>query len=133
MVIFSDGIPYKAKADSKAAVLQANAHNVVLYPVVLGDRIRGGPSDFLREISQKRFADVGPATGGRSLAPLTLTSNALEDILLIIAADLLSEYIAGYHSNAPQRKGKHRVQVELRDKSRGQLRGGEKNFHDAAR
>jgi len=38
------------------------------------------------------------------------------------------EYVAGYYTQPLSKPGKRKVKVVLKDRSRGQVRGGEKEF-----
>jgi VWFA-related protein len=129
VVIFSDGLDtgtarQRQWISCEQALKAARATDVVIYPVCLTEVFRSS-SDELQAFS---FAQLGVQTGGRSFAPLVLNSEALRDILQTIVWEQNMEYVAGYYTDPLSRPGKRKVKVVLKNRSRGQVRGGEKEF-----
>ncbi len=129
VVIFSDGLDTgtanrRQRASQEQALKAARAENVVIYPVCLTEVFRSS-SDELQAFS---FAQLGEQTGGRSFAPLVLNSETLQAILQTIVWEQNMEYVAGYYTQPLPKPGKRNVKVVLKNRSRGQVRGGEKEF-----
>ncbi|RPI29071.1 MAG: hypothetical protein EHM61_02845 [Acidobacteria bacterium] len=62
------------------------------------------------------------------LPPLVLNSETLQAILQTIVWEQNMEYIAGYYTQPLSKTGRRKVKVVLKNRSRGQVRGGEKEF-----
>ena len=80
------------------------------------------------ESQMMRFADIGSKTGGRSFDPRELNAEAMASILQNIVAAVRSEYVVGYYTPSPLKKGKHKIKVVLRNKAKGKIKGGKKEF-----
>jgi VWFA-related protein len=151
MIIFSDGFE-TGSSDARDAYRASRDADISLFPVILGhDRIlegarysqrrlpdrqnpgrgviSGDPFED-RERRQEIFAELGEDTGGRSFDPKQLSFKAIEVILGLAVQTLRSEYVVGYYLDPSLKKGKHKVKVQLRSKSFGKLRGGEREFRN---
>jgi len=128
-VIFSDGLDTgsaieRRRTSREQALKAARAGDVVIYPVCLTEVFRSH-SDEMQAFS---FAQLGAETGGRSFAPLVLNSETLQEILQTVVWEQNMEYVAGYYTQPLPEPGKRKVKVVLKNRSRGQVRGGEKEF-----
>jgi hypothetical protein len=77
------------------------------------------------------FAAIGPATGGRSFDPPVVSNLMIRKILASLASQVQAEYVAGFYPpSAGQRNELHRIEVKLREPSRGKIYGGVRTvFH----
>ena len=156
LVVFSDGMS-TSDFDPKWSAAAGNAYGIPIYPVVLGhqqiiDRARrqaasraksgsnrrpgrkqqgGGNSNraYQQELRLKRFADLGPQTGGRSYDLRFPSSQSVRKILESLATLARTEYVVGYY---PRRHGgeptSRAVEVRLASKSVGKLYGGRRTI-----
>ncbi|RPJ83121.1 MAG: VWA domain-containing protein [Acidobacteria bacterium] len=129
VIIFSDGLDtgtaHRGLRISRGQALRAARDgDIVIYPVCLTEAFRSN-SDQMQAFS---FAQLGVETGGRSFAPLVLTSETLREILQTVVWEQNMEYVAGYYAQPLSEPGKRKVKVVLKDRSRGQVRGGEKEL-----
>lgn len=86
---------------------------------------RGVSRAYEQELRQKKFADLGPQTGGRSHDLKSNNSMAIRSILNSLAALARTEYVVGYF---PRRLGEEpstrQIEAGLKDKEVGKLCGG---------
>ena len=135
MILFTDALDTEG-GRVKDAVAAATEADVRVYAVKVsqafqdtarGGPLRGGPPNRTMYDYRKLELDALPdATGGRSFEPGTLSEEALAAILREIGAEISNEIVVGYEpAGAPTGK-KHKVKVELVDKSAGRIRDGER-------
>jgi len=129
---------------------QAIAFGIPVYPILLGHyfppetgtRPSGADPDpskrlcdpsNLREglvcqdgasIQKRELGSVGELTGGRAFYPNGIDEKMVSNILVVIRNEGLFQYVVGF---APEPSGKqrtHRLEIRLKSKSSGKLRGG---------
>lgn len=124
LVIFSDSIaPREREAE---AIRSAHDAGVTVYPVVLGapppPRLTASVPHPL-EVTVADFVRLGSATGGREFRAVVPGPAVFDQVLDWILHQIGAEYVAGIY---PEWKGGDpvRLEVTLRDRSRGELVGG---------
>jgi VWFA-related protein len=134
MILFTDALDTEG-GRAKDAVEAVTAADVRVYAVKLSqafqDTARHGPFGRVPDRTmydyRKLELDALPdATGGRSFEPGTLDEESLAKILREIGADISSEIVVGYEPDGARTGTKHKVKVELVDKSSGKIRDGER-------
>jgi hypothetical protein len=148
MIVFSDGED-TTKTKPEEAIKAANALGIQVYPVVLGHqrmveqaaRIQpvpgtggGNPGAADRQArltgrqeQMQEFANIGPATGGRSFDPMVMNNTVVRAVLSAVVKQVRYEYVVGYApEDSGQEKRIHKVQVKLvtKDKDKGKIDGG---------
>jgi hypothetical protein len=73
-----------------------------------------------------RFGSVGELTGGESLYPSRIDAGVVSDILNVIRDQGLSQYVVGFAPASSGRQRTHRLEIKLKSKVTGKLRGGER-------
>lgn len=131
LVVFSDGFPTTNTRPEEAAAALSEM-GVPAYPVVLGhshiaarkaDGQLGWPQ--MAELFMADFARLAELTGGRSFDPPAIDVTVVRQILAAMTAQALSEYVVGFTPEAlPGGARKHRLEVRLRTKNLGTVRGG---------
>ena len=148
MLVFSDGEDTtKTKPDE--AVKVANSLGIQVYPVALGHQRmaqqsqqaaqaagagKGGNPGAMtdrqarlrgKEEQMLEFANIGPATGGRSFDPMMMSSSVIRTLLSAVVKQVRFEYVAGYAPEAPGEEPRtHKVQVKLLARDKGKINGG---------
>jgi hypothetical protein len=131
LVVFSDGFPTtNTRPEDAAAVL--SELGVTAYPVILGhahvaarkaDGQLGWPQ--MAELFMADFARLAELTEGRSFDPPEIDVTVVRQILGAMAAQALSEYVVGFAPEpSPGGARRHRLEVKLRSKDLGAVRGG---------
>jgi hypothetical protein len=70
------------------------------------------------------FESLGPQTGGRAFRGRLSLDDTFPELLKWIATGIRSAYVAGYYPSTTGGIERHKVQVVLSSKDRGQLTGG---------
>ena len=73
-----------------------------------------------------RFGSVGELTGAESIYPSRIDAGVVNDILNVIRDQGLSQYVVGFAPPSSARQRKHNLEVRLKSKSVGKLRGGQR-------
>jgi VWFA-related protein len=131
LVVFSDGFP-TTNTRPEEAVAVLSELGIPLYPVLLGhadlaarkaSQQLGWPE--MAELYMADFAGLAEPTGGRSFDPPVINVAIVRQILAAMAGQVMCEYVVGFQagqsSGAPR---PHRLQVKLRSKELGTVRGG---------
>ena len=136
IILFTDALDTKGGRVKDAAEAATEA-DVRVYAVKLSQAFQdtgrrgplgGGAPDRTMYDYRKLELDALPdATGGRSFEPGTLDEQTLAGILREIAGDISSEIVVGYEPGATTGR-KHKVKVELADKSAGKIKDGERTL-----
>jgi VWFA-related protein len=131
LVVFSDGFP-TTNTRPEDAVKVLSELGIPVYPVVLGHadltaRLAGQPLGWqeMAELYMADFAGLAEPTGGRSFDPPVISVAVVQQILDGLVGQVMCEYVVGFQagqsSGAPR---PHRLQVKLRTKDLGTVRGG---------
>jgi hypothetical protein len=72
------------------------------------------------------FSNLGSTTGGKSFEALS-NIDLLPEILKSISKLIQDDYVAGFNPSPTGGGKRHKVEVVLRDKSRGKIIGGSIN------
>jgi hypothetical protein len=131
LVVFSDGFPTTNTRPEEAAAALSEL-GMPVYPVILGHShiaARKAEGQFgwpqMAELFMADFARLAELTGGRSFDPPEIDVTIVRQILGAMAAQALSEYVVGFAPEAsPGGARKHRVEVRVRSKELGTVRGG---------
>jgi len=152
ILVFSDGFQTTdTEAQDVAPLLKELG--IPVYPVVLGhaaiaERIKQtnasrkangelseGARRRLDDLEDREriildYASLGELTGGRSFDPLMFTTDTLSQILAAMAGQVMFEFVAGFSPPPSGTPRKHKVEVRLRSKDLGKIRGGTRTiFH----
>ncbi len=123
LIVFSDGKDTTG-ATADHAIRSARDVETKIYAVVLGHH-------FSTESTENRaasFARLASETGGRTFDPLALDSNTLRNILETVVFEQNLEYLVGYYLQREARAAKRKIRVNLVDRTRGKIRGGQKEL-----
>jgi hypothetical protein len=71
-----------------------------------------------------RFAGVGAASGGRSFSPSALDAGIVRQILEAVRNEGFSQYVVGFTPEAASGEHRHKLEVRLKTKSKGQMING---------
>jgi VWFA-related protein len=131
LVVFSDGFPTTNTRPEEAGIVLSGT-GMPVYPVILGhshiaarkaDGQLGWPQ--MAELFMADFAHLADLTGGRSFDPPAIDVTIVRQILGAMAVQALSEYVVGFMPEpSPGGARKHRLEVRLRTKELGTVRGG---------
>jgi VWFA-related protein len=131
LVVFSDGFP-TTNTRPEEAVSVLSELGIPVYPVVLGHadlaarragQQLGWPQ--MAEMFMADFASLAELTGGRSFDPPVIDVAVVREILAAMAGQVLCEYVVGFQpGESPAAPRPHRLQVKLRSKDLGTVRGG---------
>jgi VWFA-related protein len=135
LIVFSDGIDNKG-GGVKDAIDAALAEDVRVYAVTLSQAFQAtsrsagpfGPPpnrtyfDY-KKLDLRRLAEE---TGGTGYEPGNLDAKGMARILREIATEISMENVVGYAPEGPATGARHKVKVELADKSLGKVRNGER-------
>jgi hypothetical protein len=77
-------------------------------------------------IPMVRFGSLGPLTDAEALYPSYLDASVVDSILGVIRDKGLSQYVVGFAPPASGQQRKHRLEIKLKSKSTGKLRGGDR-------
>ena len=138
IVVFSDGLDNRGGKVGDA-IRAANDADVRVYAVKLSqafqatapNRLGGGGFDQNRALYDYKKLDLdrlAAETGGRAYEPGSLDQKALAAILRSIATEITMENVAGYQPQGAPTGQKHRVKVELVDRSLGAIHDGERTL-----
>ena len=129
VLVVSDGLPEKDPVRREDAVRAAQSAGIALYPALVGSyRSKWNPDYTDRRLAelQTRYLDIANQTGGQSFEfDGANPSGLLDRILKRLAAEIRYDYIAGYYPAEPAgAPALHKVQVVLKNSSRGKVIGG---------
>jgi hypothetical protein len=151
LAVFSQGGgPTNTTAEDVAD--RANALGIPVYPILLGryqaaimgTRPAGAGSDASargcdpRNIEQgltcqdgdsiqlEWVARVGKLTGGRAFYPGGMDEKLVSDILVVVRNEGLFQYVVGFAPEPAGRPRNHTLEVKLKSKASGELRGGKR-------
>jgi VWFA-related protein len=139
IVVFSDGLDNRGGSVGDA-VRAAAESDVRVYAVKLSQAfqdtatdLRGGsfggpPNRALYDYKKFDLDKLAAETGGRAYEPGKLGPQQLAEILRGIATLIATENVVGYQPDGPATGKKHRVKVELVDKSLGSIEDGERTL-----
>jgi VWFA-related protein len=138
MILFTDALDTE-DGRVKDAVEAAAAADVRVYAVKLSQAFqdtsrsrspfgRGTPNRSMYDYRKLELDALPDATGGRSFEPGTLDEESLAKILREIGADISNEVVVGYEPEGAPKGTKHKVKVELVDKSLGKIPDGERTL-----
>jgi VWFA-related protein len=139
IIVFSDGIENRG-GKMTAALDAADASDTRIYTIALsqayqqaGSRMTGplgggGPNRALYDYKKLDFGRLAELTGGRNFEPPSLDDKTLAKVLHDIATEIAMENVVGYSPTAPADGKKHKVKVELADKSLGKIPDGERTL-----
>jgi VWFA-related protein len=140
MVVFSDGLDNRDGKVQEAIQAAADA-DVRVYAVKLSQAYqetaprffgRGGygpPGNrALYDYKKLDLDRLAAETGGRAYEPGRLDRATMADILRSIGTELSMENVAGYQPQGAPTGQKHRIKVELVDKSLGSIHDGERTL-----
>jgi VWFA-related protein len=136
MILFTDALDTEG-GRVKDAVEAATAADVRVYAVKVSQAFqdtaqsrrsfgRGTPNRSMYDYRKLELDALPEATGGRSFEPGTLDEKSLAKILREIGAEISNEIVVGYEPEGARTGMKHKVKVELVDKSSGKIRDGER-------
>ena len=136
MILFTDALDTEG-GRVKDAVEAATAADVRVYAVKISQAFqdtagsrgplgRGTPNRSMYDYRKLELDALPDATGGRSFEPGTLSEESLARILREIGAEISNEIVVGYEPAGARTGAKHKVKVELVDKSYGKIRDGER-------
>ena len=142
ILVFSDGFPSTRTRPEFAAGI-ATELGMPVYPVILGHHRlieqfnallatqrpnQPAPSGIMTLQAKEReiedFASLAELTGGRSFDPLMISLNMMRQVLGNIEAQVRTEYTVGFSPDTGTPPHKHRLEVRLREKDLGKVRGG---------
>jgi VWFA-related protein len=135
IVIFSDGLDNQG-GKVKEAIQAAVDSDVRVYAIKVSQAFQatargsfGGPPDRTMYDYKKLDLDrLAAETGGRTYEPGTLDAKSLARILKEIGTEITMENVVGYQPEGPPSGRKHKVKVELVDKSLGKIPDGERTL-----
>ena len=137
MILFTDALDTENGSvdDAVDAVTQAD---VRVYAVKVSQAFQdtargrrpfsGAPNRAMYDYRKLELDALPEETGGRSFEPGTLDEESLARILREIGAEISNEVVVGYEPTGPRTGARHKVKVELVDKSAGKVRGGERTL-----
>jgi len=132
MVVFSDGESTRQGDSLRAAeaVQVAQELGVALCPVMLPqptgaqvDTVSNGEWELHKLQSIGSFMKLASDTGGQAFNAVS-TKDVLPTILKSLANHVRYDYVAGFYPSSSGGRKKHKVEVVLRSKSRGEMVGG---------
>jgi VWFA-related protein len=132
MAIFSDGESTRQGdlARSAEAIQTAQELGMALCPVMLaqppGLQASSGPNaewEVYRMQSIGSFMSLARATGGQAFDSVA-TRDVLPTILKSLAQRVRYDYVAGFYPSSSGVRKRHKIEVVLRSKSRGEIVGG---------
>jgi VWFA-related protein len=132
IVVFSDGESTKPgdAVRSEEAVRAALDLGVAIYPVLLphlGEGIQDADWALRMAESRHAYLNLAAATGGQKFEAIA-TRDVLPAILKAIAAEVRYDYVAGFYPASSGAAKRHKIEVVLRSRERGQLVGGTRNL-----
>jgi VWFA-related protein len=137
LIVFSDGLDNKG-GKMGDAVDAALASDVRVYTIALSQAFNtasrtvrpfGMPQNrTMYDYKKLDFGRLADLTGGRQFEPATLDEKALAKVLHDIATEIAMENVVGYAPEGGATGRKHKVKVELTDKSLGHIPDGERTL-----
>jgi hypothetical protein len=83
----------------------------------------------MAELLMADFARMAELTGGRSFDPPLIDLGVVRQILAALAGQARYEYVAGFYPEpTPEGPGRHKVEIKLRSKDLGTIRGGSRTI-----
>jgi len=137
IIVFSDGLDNKG-GKMTAALDAAEAADVRIYTIALSQAFQatharmgpfgGSPDRAMYDYKKLDFGRMAELTGGRNFEPATLDEKTLARVLHDIATEIAMENVVGYAPSGPPDGRKHKIKVELTDKSLGKVPDGERTL-----
>jgi VWFA-related protein len=137
MIVFSDGLDNKG-GKMGDALDAAEAADVRIYTIALSQAFMAtsrsagpfsGPANrAMYDYKKLDFGRMAELTGGRNFEPATLDEKTLAKVLHDIATEIAMENVVGYAPAGPPDGKKHKIKVELTDKSLGKVPDGERTL-----
>ncbi len=137
LIVFSDGLD-NLGGKMGDALDAAEAADVRVYTIALSQAFQatsrmagpggGTPNRTMYDYKKLDFGRLAELTGGRPFEPATLDEKTLAKVLHDIATEIAMENVVGYAPAGPADGRKHKVKVELADKSLGKVPDGERTL-----
>jgi len=126
LVVFSDGESASRGDENRAgeAARVAAESGTAIFPVMLSGP---GPMSMGAADSVRDFTNLAAATGGREFHGL-MGADVLPVVLKALAAEIRSDYIAGFYVPVSGEPKPRRIEVVLRSKDKGRLYGGSRTL-----
>jgi len=125
IVVFSDGIDTE-DGSVKDTIQAARDADVRVYAVTLSQAFQATSRTVPAFGQTPNRARLARESGGRDWEPGTIDEETLAKILREIGNEITMEIVVGYQPPGPPDGRKHKVKVELLDKSLGKIQGGER-------
>jgi VWFA-related protein len=137
VIIFSDGLDNEG-GKVQEAIQAAAEGDVRIYSLLLSQAFQtssrnagfggGVPNRSMYDYKKFELSRLAEETGGRAFEPGTVDPKSLAKILRAIATEISMENVVGYQPEGAASGQKHRVKVELADKSLGSIKDGERTL-----
>jgi VWFA-related protein len=137
VIIFSDGLD-NVGGKVQEAIQAAAEGDVRIYSLLLSQAFQtssrnagfggGVPNRSMYDYKKFELSRLAEETGGRAFEPGTVDPKSLAKILRAIATEISMENVVGYQPEGAASGQKHRVKVELADKSLGSIKDGERTL-----
>jgi len=137
IVVFSDGIDTE-DGSVKDTIQAARDADVRVYAVTLSQAFQATsrtvpafgqtPNRTYFDYKKLDLARLARESGGRDWEPGTIDEETLAKILREIGNEITMEIVVGYQPPGPPDGRKHKVKVQLLDKSLGKIQGGERTL-----
>jgi VWFA-related protein len=136
LIVFSDGLENRG-GKVQEAIQAAAEGDVRVYSVLLSQAFQtssrnagfgGVPNRAMYDYKKFELSRLAEESGGRAFEPGTVDPKSLGKILRAIATEISMENVVGYQPEGAASGQKHRVKVELVDKSLGSIKDGERTL-----
>jgi VWFA-related protein len=136
LIVFSDGLENRG-GKVQEAIQAAAEGDVRVYSVLLSQAFQtssrnaafgGVPNRAMYDYKKFELSRLAEESGGRAFEPGTVDPKSLAKILRAIATEISMENVVGYQPEGAASGQKHRVKVELADKSLGSIKDGERTL-----
>jgi VWFA-related protein len=136
LIVFSDGLENRG-GKVQEAIQAAAEGDVRVYSVLLSQAFQtssrnaafgGVPNRAMYDYKKFELSRLAEESGGRAFEPGTVDPKSLAKILRTIATEISMENVVGYQPEGAASGQKHRVKVELADKSLGSIKDGERTL-----
>jgi VWFA-related protein len=129
IVPVSDGLPFGDGGTPASTVNAAKRAGIALYPALIYSLRSRGTGRASEWQEQLEFLGTAAQTGGRAFEfGGTSADDLMEQILKGIATEIRTEYVAGYYPASTGTPRVHKVQVVLKDATRGRIVGGARDI-----